>query len=225
MKKMDVLGISLTDYTLREALKLTNEYMNNGALNTVFYISTEILVEAGESPEQKNWLESMDMVVVGETDILRASDNASRNRVHETENNDYIREFLHRLVRGQKTVFLLADNAEGVKKLQNGLLEREPDLQIIGSYSLSEVSGDLDFLINEINDAAPSTIISCLPYPLQPKLIHEQKMRMNAEIWVALLKDWNKNLKKPPFLMRISNNMYRQIFRRRMKNYQTEKAE
>jgi hypothetical protein len=109
--------------------------------------------------------------------------------------------------------------------LEKGLLDRQPDLKIIGSFALNEVAGDLDTMINEINDVAPRAIISCLPYPLQPQLMHEQKMRVNSEIWIALLKDWNKNYKKPPFLMRISNNMYRRIFRRRMKNYQTEKAE
>ena len=89
MKKLNVLGISLSDYTLREAMKLTVKYLNSGALNTVFYLSTQILVEALDHEEQREWIEKMDLNIIGEPDILRASNNNTWSRIHEIENNDY----------------------------------------------------------------------------------------------------------------------------------------
>lgn len=225
MKKLNVLGISLSDYTLREAMKLTVKYLNSGALNTVFYLSTQILVEALDHEEQREWIEKMDLNIIGEPDILRASNNNTWSRIHEIENNDYLRELLHKLSRSKKTVYLLADSEEGLKILEESLRIQEENLVVVGGYSLPPQTESLDSLINEINDIAPSVIISCLTYPLQGRIMQEEKRRINAELWVGLLKDWNKKIKKPPFFLRISNTMYRRIFRRRVKSYQTEKAE
>lgn len=225
MKKINVLGISLPDYTLRESLKLTVKYLNSGALNTVLYLSTQILVEAADHAEQRELIEKMDLLVVGEPDILRAANNNTWSRLHEIENNDYLRELLHKLAKAKMTVFLLADSDEGLRSLEESLRVQEENLVVVGGYTLSSQTENLDSLINEINDIAPRVILSCLAYPLQARIMQEEKRRINAELWVGLLKDWNKKIKKPPFFLRISNTMYRRIFRRRVKSYQTEKAE
>ena len=79
MKKIHILGVAIRDYTLKESLTLTDEYLKNGAMNTVLFVSAKMLLAAGENPELKEWIESMDMTVCAETDILRAADMAASN--------------------------------------------------------------------------------------------------------------------------------------------------
>ena len=92
MKEMNILGVSITEYSLKESLKLTDIYLENGAMNTVLFVSAKMLLAAGENPELKEWIESMDMTVCAETDILRAADMATMSRVREIENNAYLKE-------------------------------------------------------------------------------------------------------------------------------------
>lgn len=225
MKKINLLGISLRDYTLKESMKLASIYLNNGALNTISYISTQILVEAGENLEQQEWLESMDLTISGDLDILRAAAITSRSRFHEVENDEFIKEFLKKIVRSRKTVFLLSDSETSLANLYKEMLEYQENIQIVGSYILDELSGGQDSLINEINDIVPTVIISCMPYPYQEQLMCENKKRINAEIWIALPGNRRSKKRKKFGNGKISLYLDKRIFRKRISKYQNEKSD
>ena len=70
MKVIDVLGMHITDYPLKEAIKLSLKYIGNGAMNTIFYLSSQVLLDAGENAQQREWLESMDLLLYGEPTVL-----------------------------------------------------------------------------------------------------------------------------------------------------------
>lgn len=219
MKKINLLGISLTDYSLKESLKLSNQFMNNGALNTISVISTQMLVEAAESPQQKEWIESMDLTVFGETDILRAADNATRNRLREVENGEFLQEFFHRIARNRKTVYLLSDSEQQMTYLKEHMLELQPGLNIVGQYVLEDMNTGTDSFINEINDIVPAIIVSQFPYPLQEQLMYENRMKMNANVWIALPEQGAIQIRKGMRDSRILEWFYSKLFYRRVSRY------
>lgn len=225
MKQINLLGITLRDYTLRESMKLASIYLNSGALNTISYISTQILVEAGENAEQKEWIESMDLTISGELDILRAATITNRNRFHEVENDEFMKEFLKKIVRSRKTIFLLSDSETSLANLHKELLEYQENIQIVGSYILDELSGGQDSLINEINDIVPTVIISCMPYPYQEQLMYENKKRINAEVWIALPGNRKSKKRKKFGTGKISLYFDKRIFRKRVSKYQNERPD
>lgn len=225
MKRINLLGITLTDYSLKESLKLSNHYLNNGALNTILVVSTQILVEAGGNLEYKKWIESMDITVCGETDILRATDSASRNRLKEIENGDFIREFFHRLTWARKKIFLLSSSEQQMEFLKKEILEVQPNLHIVGQYILEDIATGVDLFINEINDIVPSVIISRIPHPLQEQLVYENKMKMNANVWLALSEHSIIHTKKGMRTSRLTTIFYKNIFKRRVSKYNNEKSE
>ncbi|MDD3204266.1 MAG: WecB/TagA/CpsF family glycosyltransferase [Lachnospiraceae bacterium] len=225
MKKINLLGISLTDYSLKESLKISNHYLNNGALNTISVISTQILVEAAENPEHKEWIESMDMTIFGETDILRAADNATRNRLKEVENGEFLQEFFHRLAWNRKTVYLLADSEQQMEYLKARLHEMQSNLLIIGQYVLEDVSTGIDSFINEINDIVPTVIVSKFPYPLQEQLMYENKKKINANVWLALPEHSTIQTKKGIQSFKLLEWFYRKLFKRRVSKYNNDKTE
>lgn len=225
MRKINLLGITLVDYTLKESLKIANIYLNNGALNTVSFVTTKILVEAGEQPEQKEWLESMDMTICDETDILRASDSATRNRIREVENGEFLSEFLNRLVWNRKEVFLLADTEKQMNRLKEELEEMQVGLRIVGSYIQDELPGGSSALVNEINDIVPDVIISRFPYPVQEQLMFENKKMVNANLWLALPEHRIVNNHKGIRSLRLPSIFYKKAFKRRVSQYNDDKAE
>lgn len=225
MKKINLLGIALTDYTLREALKLSNEYLYNGALSTISYISTQILVEAAEHEEQKSWLEAIDMTICGETDILRAAEMETRNRIREVENDEFLKEFIHKLARNKRKVYLIAGNEEEINKLEKYLKAYSPELLIVGNYTVDFETLNRDNLINDINDIVPNVIISRLPYPMQEQLMHESKMLINADIWLALLEHAHIHTQKRNTFVKITNLLYRKLFHRKVNQYRPEEKQ
>ncbi|MEG1876084.1 MAG: WecB/TagA/CpsF family glycosyltransferase [Lachnospiraceae bacterium] len=225
MRKINLLGIELTDFTLKESLKYVNEYLNNGALNTVSFISTQTLVQAGENEEQKLWLESVDMTICDETDILKAAGFATRNRMREVEEGEFVHELLQRLARRHLKIFLLSDSTKQMEQLQHDLYAQQDGLCVVGEYILDESAGSVDSLINEINDVVPNVILSRFPYPLNEQLMYENKQMMNADIWVALpahpLISTHRGLRRSKLL----NAFYKKLFDRKISQYHDQKAE
>ena len=121
MQKMDILGVALTDYSLRESLVMVDDYVRKRALNTILYVTTPMLILAGKDESEKARIESMDMTLCGDSDILRVAKIESKSRLYETENLVFLKEFLRRVVRLDKKVYLLSDSEEDIIKLKQEL--------------------------------------------------------------------------------------------------------
>ena len=226
MKKIDILGVTLKDYTLREALRLTDGYLNNGALNTIIYVSKKRLISAAESEEKKKWLEEADLTICGDIDLPDVSSTAG-NRVKEIENNEYLKEFLKKITRSRYKVYLLADTNQRLEELRASLLVRQGGMEIAGSgiLCLPWTPEDDSMLVNEINDVAPKVIISQLPFELQSGFITRNKMFVNADVILGLLEE-GIQADKPGGIWRLTQYAYRKMFKRRVKKYNNqEKAE
>lgn len=225
MRKINLLGIQFQDYTTREALKIANQYMNNGALNTISFVSTQILVEAGEHAQQKEWIENMDLLICDEPDILHASGNATRNRLKEIESGEFTKELINRIARNRKRVFLLADSEKRMEQLKTELSLIRDDLRLEGEYILTDYSKGTETLINEINDLVPSVIISRFPYPVQEQLMYENRKMINADIWLALPEHKLVHTGKRSRYAKILMLFYKKTFKKKLSQYNNEKAE
>ena len=53
MRKMQVLSVSLVDYTVREAIRKVEEYFHDGKMHTIAYISKKGVMQADENEQVK----------------------------------------------------------------------------------------------------------------------------------------------------------------------------
>lgn len=224
MKQINILGITLKDYTLRESLKLMNGYLYNGALNTIFYISTQSLVEALENSEQREWLESMDLTICGEADILRAANISIRSRINEVEDDSFFTECLRKICKSKKKVYLISNTPEGIESLKTEIENTQSNIKIVGSYAIEDISNGVDILINDINCVVPNVIISSMPNAMQEQLIFENKLRINANVWLALLEKKVGNRKKRIGIYSLSEIFYKRIFNKRVSHYKKKRS-
>lgn len=225
MRKMNLLGIELVDYTLKEALKLSGNYLNSGALNTIVYLSTKRLVEIGADPEQKKWLEVMDMTICGDSDILRAAKIENKARIKEVETDQYFKEFIQRYIKNKRKVILISNNIEQLEDLKSLLLFYRHDLNVVGQHILTEDEGEEETLINEINQEAPSVIISRLPHALQESFLYRNKQKINGNVWLGLLITGGKHSYKNRKSTRLMNWFYKKLFSRKVSRFQNDEVE
>lgn len=226
MKVIDVLGMHITDYPLKDAIKMSLKYIGNGAMNTIFYLSSQVLLDAGEDAQQREWLESMDMLLYGEPTVLDVLKENTRERKNEIKNDAFLHEYIKKLARGKQSIYLILDSAEKADGLENYLKELHPSVSVIGKYIWEEGSSTAEDLVNELNDVSPDVIISKLPSALQLQLIYENRRMINASVWVALLYERVINKKKKvSFGSKLDWMFYKRLFKRRVNKYEIEKAE
>ena len=186
IKKIDIMGIGLDNYTVRESMRQVENYLSNDVLNTIENISMQMLIASGTDPVVHNVISELDLSVIGEKEILKAADADSMQRVQETEQNDFSYEFYRRIERNKRSIFVLGQTEEGVQKVKAELQEAFPKLILAGEYALENCVGNLDAVINEMNATTPDVIVSILPSPLQEHFFAEHKDKMSATIWFGM---------------------------------------
>lgn len=220
MKNMRVLGIELKDYSVKEAMRMVDRFLKNAKVDTICFLSTEILVTAGDSPELKLWLESMDLTVPISTEILYAANLASRQRLKEVENSSFYTAFIRKLSTEKRTVFILTEKEETIRTSTEYLEKNAPGVQIVGSYAFESLTGDPDTIVNEINSTSPDIVFSRLPSPKQERFVYENKSKMNAKLWVAIKENFlAKEGKNSLKIRNLSTLIEKTIFRRTVSKY------
>lgn len=220
MRKMKILGLEFRDYSVKEALKMVGQYLNNARLDTICFLSTDILLNAGEDANLKLWLESMDLTIPVTAEILHAAGITSRSRIKEVENSVFYKEFFKRLSDEKRTVFILAETESILQASLDNIQNSAKDIVIAGTYAFENLPGDTDAIINDINQAAPDVVLSRLSSPKQEQFVYENKNKINAKIWVALkdtfiLKENATGLK----FEKLSKLIEKTIFRRMVSKY------
>lgn len=223
MQKINILGTALTDYSLKESLVLVDDYVKNGALNTILYITTPILILAGKDEEEKKRIEAMDMTLCGDADILRVAKIESMGRLYEVENFVFLKEFLRRLARNGKRVYLLAESEDETERLRRELELFQKGIAVAGKSVISEAAEEIEEIINNINDVAPTAVISRLSPGRQEKWMTDSKPFINAEVWLGLARDMALDGTGGPLRKKVMNKIYRKIFHRWMNRLENEK--
>ncbi len=223
---MELLGISLTDVGIKEALNRTKEYLETGGLNTIAYVSTRKLLEACGDEEQQKWWNELDLTVCEDTEVLKAVGNHDESRQREVEDNIYLTEFLRLLAERNKDVFLLTQREEQLEGLKEELSVFGKDFY--GQLSISEgdcldsYTDNTEGLINRINLAAPAVIISQLPYPKGIRLMHDCHSYLNSRLWLTLPEVLMKE-ERTGLPGKVASYFYSKLFDKKIQQFEQEK--
>ncbi len=182
-KKIDILGIRLDNYTVREAVRQVDGYLNDHVMNTIENISMQMLIESESDPVLKEVMSALDLAVIGEKEILQAAGIGTMQRIKETEENDFSFEFFRKAERSKKSLFFLGETDEKLNVAREMLLQTFPRLSVAGWYALEHCKGDYETAINEMNATTPDIIVSLLPSPMQEHFFWEHKGKINTGIW------------------------------------------
>lgn len=186
IKKIDILGIQLDNYTVREAIMQVETYLSNNVLNTIESISMQMLIDSVDDEVLKEVMSSLDLAVIGEKEIMQAAGNATMQRLREIEENDFFFEFFKRVERNKKSVFILGEAEASIEKMKQDLLMDYPKLIIVGQSATENCVGALEAVINDMNATTPNVIVSILPTPHQEHFLSEHRDKMNANIWYGI---------------------------------------
>lgn len=219
MQKIDILGITITDYSLKESLLKADDFIKSGAVSMILYVTAPMLILAGKDIAEKERILSMDMLLCGDADILKVAKIESKSRQYEVEKLIFLKEFLRRTARGGKTVYLLSDTEEDALVLRKELEMYQRGIRIEGLGIVDANTEDMEEVVNNINAVAPAIIISRLALGRQEQLMIETRPYVNAEVWLGLSKDMKLGEKQISLRKKAMNGIYKKIIRHKISKY------
>ena len=114
IKKIDIAGLQLDNYTVREMLMRVDRRISEKILTTIEEVNMDTLALAESDEEVKQALEACDYSVIADEGILRAVSADTLQRRHEIEDHDFFYEFFKRLERNDKKIFVIAESQKAV---------------------------------------------------------------------------------------------------------------
>lgn len=102
IKKIDIAGLQLDNYTVREMIMRVDRRISEKILTTIEEVNMDTLALAESDEEVKQSLEACDYTVIADEGILRAVSADTLQRRHEIEDHDFFYELFKRLERNDK---------------------------------------------------------------------------------------------------------------------------
>ncbi len=186
VKKLDILDFQVDNYNVHEAMQKVDLFLNNNEMNTIETVTTLLIEAAQQNETVKQCLHKADLAIVGESQVLNAAGELDLQRKKEIEQHLFFREFMKRIQRNHKTVFLLADTVEKLEHFRSYMEEYYERMQVVGAYALEECVGDYEHIVNLLNTENPDVILSVIPAPTQEEFLEEHRLKLNAKIWYGL---------------------------------------
>lgn len=219
MKNINLLGIKLKDRYVKESLTLTEEFLREGAAHTILYLTAPALMEAVKNDDAKALIESANLTLWGDTEILKAADVTTKARYREVQEKEFMKAFLYRIVREHMSVLMLSDTREHAETLKKELLEIQDGITAAGTMAISYMEEKHEDIINEINMIAPTVIFARMPFSLQQKWLARSRQYINTEIWVGLPEDFRCAWKRELPAAKIAKRLLNIWFSRRVNKY------
>ena len=189
IKEINVAGIKLDNYSVRESMMMLEKALSTGMFTIVEEVNMKTLLLAQENEVVKEAIESVDMAVIADADILKAVEEPSLQRRAETEENAFFFQLMKRLDRNKKSVFLLGQTEEEIKIAEEYINDEFSHILIVGKQALENCSGATEGIVNNINMVVPDVIISVLPTPIQEEFLVEYKDMISTNLWYGIGQD------------------------------------
>lgn len=186
IKKIDIAGIRLDNYNVREMILKLEKKMEENTFCTIGEISMKNVLLAQENERVREAIDSLEHTLIVETGILEAANQVTFQRKREIEGNEFFFQFMKYLERSGKKIFLLGETEECLQMVFDILMEDYPKIKVVGIEATENCSVDWDAIINEINTASANVVISLLPSPTQEYFLLDYKDKISASLWYGM---------------------------------------
>ena len=149
-KNIQVLGIELETYTVRENMQFLEEYITSDEMNIVSVVSPQTLICANDNEEFADFLNECDLRIIGDTTILEVVEQKFEQQYSQIRKMELEEQFLRCLIRKKKKIFWVCSNSEQLRRFEGYVQGNYPDLNVAGTCSEGIEEDKIENIINEI---------------------------------------------------------------------------
>ena len=213
-EKIQISDLTIDNYTAKDAMKRVVEYLNTEALNIIEIVTLGTLGELANNEELQRQVSEFDITFAGDRAILEAAGIKDARSLRDAEPMLFIKMAMRFLHKYQVKVFLLAENALNLVKLQEQFRETYSQAVIVGTATMEEHGTSDDMILNLVNGVEADCIISTLPSPMQEQFIIRNKSLLDAKLWLGLGNSFYMMKEGQSILGRIKKLFARQILKK-----------
>lgn len=139
-EKINILNIELYQTSAKAAMQKVVQYMESDSINTVEIITMDMLLKGKDMPGWKEAVESLNLVLPGETEILEAAGVREKTLLRDTAGLVFLKMFLRYIQRNKKRVFLVAQSETELLEMESAIREHDRKLILAGRGVLPPAS-------------------------------------------------------------------------------------
>ena len=157
-EKINILNIELYQTSAKAAMQKVVQYMESDSINTVEIITMDMLLKGKDMPGWKEAVESLNLVLPGETEILEAAGVREKTLLRDTAGLVFLKMFLRYIQRNKKRVFLVAQSETELLEMESAIREHDRKLILAGRGVLPPDGAGIEQVINAVNGAETDCI-------------------------------------------------------------------
>ena len=187
-EKTKILGVSVDKIKLDRLLNQTQIYFNHEAFRMIYFAGMKTVLQAEKDEQFVNFLEQCDYVI--------AADRTLEEQIYEEKTSQkermllaqrYLERLLVRMNKNHFTLYLIGTEQEELDHLTDNLKQNYSSISCFGSCIEEETKEDaMDFIINDINAAAPDVMLVLMDGVLAMEFIEENRTRMNVKLCLCI---------------------------------------
>lgn len=208
-----VLDIQLDTLSAKETMRRAMGYMETEPLSTMEIVTMDTLLLVKENPKLQEDIESIDMVLPGNQEILSAAEITDKKYVQEVSTQLFMQMFAKYLHKNYRKVFLLGETEQEVEELFEYLKEYYYGIVVVGREVLSDEAATAEMIANKINGTETECILSIVSSPRQEAFIAENRPLLNARLWLGCGKGIPMKYKKNTRWKLIQDFFIKRVFR------------
>lgn len=216
MKEIDVLGVTIKDYPLKELLMHASDYLSAPGLQTMSWLSANVLLSVTEDLIQRDWVDELDLMICDQAGILKSGRAASQ--LHKDgKSEDFTANYLKYLGSTGSTIAIVCDNEARIESFSRYINDYSDRLKIVDTVMISDID-KMDDLFNRLNQVSPRVVFTCVPWTMQGPILEMARRMSNSSFWISFLPELVeeaigvKNNKREAFFERF-------VFGRKVANY------
>jgi N-acetylglucosaminyldiphosphoundecaprenol N-acetyl-beta-D-mannosaminyltransferase len=177
MQKIQILGVSFDNVTMKEAVSLAFSYIENGTQAAVVTPNAEILQLCLESEDVKRSVCAAEIVLPDGEGALWAAKKLGSPLKQKVAGVEFGMELAKKAAENGKSIFLLGGKEGVAQKAGEELLIKFPTLKIVGSESgyFDKTGEENARIIDLINKSGADILYVCLGAPMQEKWIFDNR--------------------------------------------------
>jgi len=179
---VSISGIPIDKLDTEKVLERIEEFIRNRRFHQVATANTNFLVNALFDVELRHILRASDLVVPDGMLVVWAARLLGAPLMERVTGADMVPRLAEIAAKKGYRIYMLGAKPEIAQKAKANLIERFPDLQIVGCYSpapVSIVKMDNEGILQMVKDAKPDILLVAFGNPKQEKWIHMHQERLN----------------------------------------------
>lgn len=224
--KVEVLGIRIDGCHISEIIEKMEADWNNAGFFTYGIITMNLLMAAKEDPEMIKFIDSLDISIIGENEVLEAAGIEDEQMRREVSEQAFFTTAVNLAVKHKRAVFLLGESREETEAFKVYLEERYQGIMITGCDYLHMDEADcIDKVINEINSVSPEMVMTCAKGLGLEKFAIENRKKINAKIWLSLGNHFGRKSDMRVKSRWLGKLLEKKTFRKMVLKYNSKKGE